>query len=211
MCFLYHRTLGVYHEKIYIILYIVNLWHMVSFKRCGYMYHITAGYCRWSPVCGGINTPLIKFACVVWPACRPHHLLCGSWCPAHQNGGTSKVTDKKICSDTPSKLNLPAINWGRDKETVVRGHILHHMSSRPQDMVHWRSHSCWWTWQVHSQGDEDLLMADLWKCHDLYLYNIITIIIVSHEYLGHVVPWFRVQTAVVPGFVYVWPTGICGW
>ena len=46
----------------------------------------------------------------------------------------AKSLIKKICSDTPSKLNVPAINWGRDKESVARDDYLHDMSSRHQDM-----------------------------------------------------------------------------
>ena len=46
----------------------------------------------------------------------------------------AKSLIKKICSDTPSKLNVPAINWGRDKESVARDNYLHDMSSRHQDM-----------------------------------------------------------------------------
>ena len=46
----------------------------------------------------------------------------------------AKSLIKRICSDTPSKLNVPAINWGRDKESVARGDYLLDMSSRHQDM-----------------------------------------------------------------------------
>ena len=46
----------------------------------------------------------------------------------------AKSVIKKICSDTPSQLNVPAINWGRDKESVARDDYLHYMSSRHQDM-----------------------------------------------------------------------------
>ena len=46
----------------------------------------------------------------------------------------AKSLIKKICSDTPSKQNVPAINWGRDKESVARDDYLHDMSSRHQDM-----------------------------------------------------------------------------
>ena len=46
----------------------------------------------------------------------------------------AKSLIKRICSDTPSKLNVPAINCGRDKESVARGDYLLDMSSRHQDM-----------------------------------------------------------------------------
>ena len=45
----------------------------------------------------------------------------------------AKSLIKKICSDTPSKLNVPAINWGKDKESVARGDYFHY-SSHHQDM-----------------------------------------------------------------------------
>ena len=47
---------------------------------------------------------------------------------------SAKSLIKKICSDTPSKLNVPAINWGRDKESVARDDYLYYMNSRHQDM-----------------------------------------------------------------------------
>ena len=46
----------------------------------------------------------------------------------------AKSLIKNISSDTPSKLNVPAINWGRDKESAARDDYLYYMNSRHQDM-----------------------------------------------------------------------------
>ena len=44
----------------------------------------------------------------------------------------AKSLIKKICSDTPSKLNVPAMNCGRAR-SVASGDYLHTMSSRHED------------------------------------------------------------------------------
>ena len=73
---------------------------------------------------------------LVWFEQRAGHIISSVvHCVLHTRmKAPAKSRIKNISSDTPSKLNVPAINWGKDKESVARGDYFHY-SSHHQDMV----------------------------------------------------------------------------